>query len=313
MNRRTASSLLLTLLIAAPAPTLWAQTGVVERNVNLRRDPSTAVREIRLLRPPDRVTLLDTALTNRYYHVVTEDADTGFVWSPNLRIIPDTDPSVVAVATEIDTGWPKPAPDVRTFTINGQTCGAGGNGGDTGTNRLKNRIDTTATFNPVTFGAIATLAYPADLPSTRANWLASHTAAITPSEGVAVTLTGFLVALKVQNGGSGETTNCRMTRVSEVDWHMAIAESAGDGEAESIVVETTPRVRRSHPLWTESRLRPWVDSDDPVRISGWLMMDPQHRNHLGRYRNTLWEIHPVTRIEVRRNGQWVSLDSLPNN
>jgi hypothetical protein len=46
------------------------------------------------------------------------------------------------------------------------------------------------------------------------------------------------------------------------------------------------------------------DSPDPVRISGWLLLDPVHKGHLGVYRSTLWEIHPITKIEVFKNGQW---------
>lgn len=69
------------------------------------------------------------------------------------------------------------------------------------------------------------------------------------------------------------------------------------------MVETTPRVRRNHPKWTKTRLSPWVHSHDPVRISGWLMLDPFHTNHLGRYRKTLWEVRLVTKIEVYQQGE----------
>jgi hypothetical protein len=93
---------------------------------------------------------------------------------------------------------------------------------------------------------------------------------------------------------------------------MAIVESPGQGEAEAVVVEPTPRVRFNQPRRTVGRLSPWLDSNDPVRISGWLMFDPSHRNHLGRYRKTLWEIHPVMQIDVWLNGAWVNVDSLPN-
>jgi hypothetical protein len=41
------------------------------------------------------------------------------------------------------------------------------------------------------------------------------------------------------------------------------------------------------------------------------MFDPEHTNHLGKYRMTLWEIHPITRIEVFQNGAWIELDQLP--
>jgi hypothetical protein len=41
------------------------------------------------------------------------------------------------------------------------------------------------------------------------------------------------------------------------------------------------------------------------------MFDPEHAAHLGRYRSTLWEIHPITKIEVFKDGQWVDVDHLP--
>jgi hypothetical protein len=41
------------------------------------------------------------------------------------------------------------------------------------------------------------------------------------------------------------------------------------------------------------------------------MFDHQHPDHLGKYRQTLWEIHPITGIEVWRDSGWVDLDSLP--
>ena len=91
---------------------------------------------------------------------------------------------------------------------------------------------------------------------------------------------------------------------------MALTKNIGDGEKDAVVVETTPRIRKSHPKWTPTALAPWKNTDAPVRISGWLMLDPEHRNHLNKYRSTLWEIHPTTKIEVFSNGQWVDLDLL---
>jgi hypothetical protein len=41
------------------------------------------------------------------------------------------------------------------------------------------------------------------------------------------------------------------------------------------------------------------------------MFDPEHRAHLGRYRSTLWEVHPITKIEVFQDGQWIDADDLP--
>ncbi len=77
------------------------------------------------------------------------------------------------------------------------------------------------------------------------------------------------------------------------------------------MVETTPRMRASHPKWTPKALAPWVNEDAQVRISGWVLIDPEHRNHLNKYRSTLWEIHPITKIEVFKDGTWVDRDDLP--
>ena len=83
-----------------------------------------------------------------------------------------------------------------------------------------------------------------------------------------------------------------------------------NGEATSIVLEPTPRIKKSHPKWTKKNLSTWLNEDLPVRISGWLLFDPQHANHLRKYRSTLWEIHPITKIEVWDNDKqtWASLD-----
>jgi len=38
-----------------------------------------------------------------------------------------------------------------------------------------------------------------------------------------------------------------------------------------------------------------------------MLLDPVRKGHLGMYRSTLWEIRPITKIEVFRHGQWQSL------
>ncbi len=322
MRRAWLTALALSLaggaLAIAPA---MAQVVVVQRNVNLRPTPSAAQPPIRLLRPPDELELLDPAKTNNYYHVRrAESGLEGWVWANNVRL--DTTVAVSGQITAIDPSWPKPAPVVGTFrslvagpalaAVTGGAaaleCGPVGQGGDTATNRLKNRTDVPATYRAVTFAAIGDLGYPA---TRRLAWPAESVAVVRRYEGVPVQVTGYLVAIKPQTRGSGESTNCYWTRAAEVDWHVALVEQPGDGEAEAIVVETTPRIRVNHPKWTVTRLRPWVDSGDPVRISGWLLFDPAHRNHLGRYRRTLWEVHPITKIEVWLNGAWVDADELP--
>jgi len=314
-----AISVAVLLLLRAEASLAQDDTlrhAIVVRNVNLRLQPNSAQPPIRLLRPPDEVELREDSLTNGYYAVRTEDDEDGWVWGKNVQIdtAETTGPGLMpagsagaGVADHIDESWEKPAPNHSTFSSQGKTCGATGDGGDRETNLRKNRTDTPPPYHNVTFAAIAQLPYPHG-PKHRHDWSQSQLAEIERFEGVAVQVVGYLAALKPQTGGSGESTNCHWTGAAQVDWHLALVGTLGQGESESVVIETTPRIRRKHSAWTTGTIGPWVDQDTLVRISGWLMFDPEHRNHLNKYRATLWEIHPITKIEVWRDGSWVDLD-----
>jgi hypothetical protein len=227
-------------------------------------------------------------------------------------------------ATAIDPTWAKGTPAEITFSTPSGTCSPpsatcgpdGDASGDPETNHLKNRVDVPSGnhYHEVTFTAITSLAVP-HVHTTRKAWTAADralaAAQITPFEGGAVSVVGFLVndhpsvGVKVEKA---EKTNCGCTGAAEVDWHMPLAPAAGQLEKTSIVVEVTPRVRKDHPNWTTARLDPLVDASTPVRVSGWLMFDPDHPAHLGVFRATLWEVHPITKIEVQQGGVWKSLD-----
>jgi hypothetical protein len=180
-----------------------------------------------------------------------------------------------------------------------------GNGGDPDTYLHKNRSDIPSAYHDVKWEAIHDLPFPDDKPL-RKNWSPENIADIERYEGVAVRTIGHIVAVKPQ-AGNEEGTNCCFSKVSETDIHIAIVGEAGDGERNSVVVETTPRFLKGHPKWTKKTLDQYSNQDIPVRISGWLMFDPDHRAHLNKYRHTLWEIHPITAIEVMDNGQWKRL------
>ena len=99
---------------------------------------------------------------------------------------------------------------------------------------------------------------------------------------------------------------------------MPLTAQNGQSENVAVIAETTPRLRQQHPNWTVNRLKPWTENigtafnRQPVRTRGWLMLDPKHQDMINNgLRSTLWEIHPITQIEVFQDGQWVDLDSLP--
>jgi hypothetical protein len=232
----------------------------------------------------------------------------------NPEVTATTTPTPSGPATTVDGTWEKATPVEITFSTASGTCGPDGDlSDDPETNHLKNRVDVPASYHEVTFDAITNLPVP-HVHTTRKAWTTADrvlaASQITPFEGVAVSVVGFLVnnhhnEVKVEGA---ERTNCQFTAPTEVDWHIPLAAQAGKHEKNSIVVETTPRVRRDHPNWTTARLNPLVNTSTLVRISGWLMFDPDHPTHLGVFRTTLWEIHPIMKIEVQQGGIWKSLD-----
>ena len=58
-----------------------------------------------------------------------------------------------------------------------------------------------------------------------------------------------------------------------------------------------------NPSWTKANLN--KIRGQKVRITGWLMYDFEHPPQVGKTRGTLWEVHPVMKIEVLQDGQWV--------
>jgi hypothetical protein len=252
--------------------------------------------------------------------VRTSEGQEGWIYGRSLQIASDnvapssgtassstgasTTTASGAVSSAVPGDWDKPDPNHTQYEGVDGACGPNGDGGDSTTNLRKNRTDVPASYHQVSWKAFQALPYPTAGRSLD-QWTADQLAVIQPYEGIPVIVVGYLDAIKIEGA---ESTNCHFTNPEEVDWHMPLVEYSLDQEATSIVVETTPRVRQTHPKWTQGSLAAWVKSDQPVRISGWSLLDPEHRAHLGKYRSTLWEIHPITKIEVFENGQWVDLD-----
>jgi len=309
--------LLVGLLVGVAA---FADDAIVNRTVVLRDAPSKTAKKLRSLEAREEVDVLESAEQNGFLHVRTEDELEGWVWAKFVRVappagqvLPEAESTVQQAATRIDATFEKPAPVTGTFKVDGTTCGPFGSGKDPdkGTNVRKNRTDIPSSYHLVTWKAIDDIPFPRPAPKNRDKFAANMLAPIADVEGAAVTTVGYIVAIKPQKSNS-ESCNCGLKGEDATDWHIALVEKPGDGEKTSIVVEPTPRIKIKHPKWTPKNLQPWLNEDLPVRISGWLLFDPSHANHLDKYRNTLWEIHPVTKIEVWliKAEKWVDLDDL---
>ena len=300
--------------------TAWAEEAIVNRRVVLRDAPSKKAKKLRSLEPREEVDVLDAAEKDGFLRVHTEDGLDGWVWAKFIRfsppaetLLPEAAKTVEQAATSIAVDWEKPKPVAGTFKINGTTCGPFGSGKDPdkGTNVRKNRTDIPPSYHLVTWKAIADLAYPRPAPKNRDKFEAEMLAPIAKLEGAPVIAVGYVAAIKPQKS-SKEACNCGLTGEDATDWHIALVEKPGEGEKTSIVIEPTPRIKIHHPKWTKKNLEPWLNADMPIRVSGWLLFDPSHANHLGKFRSTLWEIHPITKIEVWliKGEKWVDLDDL---
>ena len=118
------------------------------------------------------------------------------------KAIPRT--GLASPASEVLESWEKPDPNKSRFG----TCGwFGSKGADKETNRRKNRTDLPAGYHSVAFSALTDLDWPRQATTRRDRWTSDQLAVIAPYEGEALTVTGFIVALRPQANNS-EATNC---------------------------------------------------------------------------------------------------------
>jgi hypothetical protein len=196
----------------------------------------------------------------------------------------------------------KPKPLLRPF--NG--CPPEGDGGDPDLNHLKNRVDE-GQYVSVPFDAVEKLDWPPTVERRRrAEWSTGDSATVSRYEGIPISVEGYLAGSR-QEGP--ESPNCHGADASFKDFHIWLTQNAGQDRSQSIVVEMTPAMRAQHSNWTTTLLGRIARDNDKVRVSGWLMLDPEHPDQVGKTRGTIWEIHPVMRFEVEQNGHWVALDT----
>jgi hypothetical protein len=326
------------LIVCCGGAAANAQDAVATASVNVRSGQSKSSRIVDRLNAGDTVTLVSPTLRRRYYHIAESNGTRGWVYSHYLAVVvtPAAGPAVApspapppptGVTSAVDPTWDKGTARVTVFHRTGAPdCAAAGDPGDTLTDRLKNRIDEPVSYHPVDFDAILALPYPKNHKPHRTGWPSADLAVIAPYEGIPVTVTGFIatqngiIVQNAQHSRNGEATNCHATDDSGVDWHITLVKHPADPKSAGIVVETTPRVRANGHPWTPDMLALHVTAGDSVRFSGWLMYDPEHFAQTTNYdparpsgglkvRATLWEVHPVTQIEVldAATRQWRAL------
>jgi hypothetical protein len=116
-----------------------------------------------------------------------------------------------------------------------------------------------------------------------------------------------------------ESCNCH--DADRVDYHMWLVKSPGQKRSKSMVVELSPRMLDEHPDWPDLATFAWHQGYH-IRISGWRTFDQEHpeqlkdrTNHNGTVthstRATLWEIHPIHKMEVEtEDGEWIPIEEM---
>src|SRR5450432_4070024 len=78
---------------------VWAQQGMADRNVVLRRDPSTASPALDHLDKGSRVALVDATASGGFFHVRTEDDQIGWVFAKYISLSEAPTPTPTAPST----------------------------------------------------------------------------------------------------------------------------------------------------------------------------------------------------------------------
>lgn len=206
--------------------------------------------------------------------------------------------AATAVGATVPTS-PRPAPAFGPF--NG--CPGEGDAEDIELNRRKNRIDE-AVWQPVELVALLSLTWSKGLEGRHMDqWRAQDRADVMIHNGVPVQTEGYLLQARA-NGP--EAANCFSRTALTIG--MALARSADDPPAKSLPTQIGPRIAVNHQAWTVENLQKLVQRRAPVRISGWTLFNPERPGEVGKSTASLWEIHPVTGIEVREGNSWKAWD-----
>jgi len=268
----------------------------------LRKSANTSSAIVELLSAGTKVTLVSNKPESGYYHVRAEDGTLGWVLAKNVSI-PSSNRALLAQPTSgslLNQLHDARVPAVPQPLIIGgqQVCAAVGNSSNPKMKALdsqKNRTDIPDVAAYIAVGWDALKGLPSASPD--------------DLQGAPVMVEGYLShRINVEDKAPGESTNCNLLNDDEVDWHIYLTSSPNQAISQAIIVETTPRTRPLH-TWNKSVLDGLVNINEQVRISGWLMYDFQHVPEIGTQRATVWEVHPITRIEVTDgNGGWRDIE-----
>jgi len=181
-------------------------------------------------------------------------------------------------------------------------------------NKKKNRIDESSKYQLIGIERLKQLQWPRSVSNRkRTDWTDEETKVVSQDEGIPVVVQGYLVQTHSEHGVDGaerqepESCNCGRSELTYADFKLWIVDVPDGTKLNSVVAEITPRIRKNHTQWTIRNFGYIARDRLVVRVYGWLLLDQYEVAEIGSARSTLWEIHPVTEIEVRQDGKWKTL------
>jgi len=254
-------------------------TATITHNGNLRPTPSIAQAPIRLLTPPEVVTLVNSTPVNGYYHVHTTHGEDGWVYRSSVTLgsaAPTPQVTSCGPGTEIVPHLTCPA-----VGTHGQNVAYAANS-DAGLRNMAKRHVPDPSCTPKTFSLddarslqnYITNTY-ADARTTKTQFAPTRTLANIPTfdgslgEGDSVRLSAYLIVAKDEGA---ESVNCG--GADGTDIHISLGpKGAGTNEYAGIVAEMIPQVAR--PVgWDATTLNRLVGKQ--VLVIGGLTYDNEH-------------------------------------
>lgn len=325
--------ILILLLLIGSASAERVVVAMRNNNVKVRRTPSRFGQVVETV-PRDAEFVVVDEQPN-WFRIRLRPRILGWVPKNQTRVLAedDEDPDEPVTPDPVDSSAFRlenfvtlPAPETLSnctpsnISADFSVCPAEGNGGTFARSYVrKNRLSVPCSYRTITPEQI--LALPL-LPRDVRKLDASHPQRkfLEDAEAIPVRLDGFLAMTK--NAGA-EGVNCSIA--GRFDLRMEIV-GRDDVDPKTtrprhIVTEATPWFRAVFTDWNPSFLRDFASYSngfaggfqrDPVRVRiyGHLFFDEAHLTDgsIGSVRGTVWEVHPVTRIEVFENGAFRAVD-----
>ncbi|MDX2359335.1 MAG: hypothetical protein QNK23_00920 [Crocinitomicaceae bacterium] len=128
-------------------------------------------------------------------------------------------------------------------------------------------------------------------------------------EGTKVYFEGYIYSARYVNLYHGEGVDCYLKKEENNDIHIEMSDEIGEKEkCKLISAEVSPHFRPD--AWTPENLNRAKKEGVKVRITGQLFFDGSHDacpDGNDSFRGSTWEIHPVYRIQVFVEGNWVDI------